>query len=310
MLQSVFHVTASSATVSAQVKTALDNPAQAREQIVTASRETLRASVADVRPLPPLAGDAPTSFHDSQGLPQADPKLLAMLRALKELYRRNGKEFDADGFLEDMSRFQSSVQSAQSSLQAQLGSLPTRTTATSVSAQSQSVRIDLRGEIVESDPLALDLTGAGLRFSVPQAGKAFDLMETGTTQRMPTAGAGTFFLALDRNGNGRIDDGGELFGTQHGAVHGFAELARFDANGDRRIDENDSVYNELRLVQDPAGAEALLTLAQAGVRALLLDFADADATLGAAGRVAQLGSFERADGSQGLLADVLLNVIV
>lgn len=310
MLQSIFQVTASSATVSAQVRTAQENPAQAREQVLTASRETLRASIADARSLPPLTGDAPSPSTDSQGLPQADPKLLAMLRALKELYRRNGKEFDADAFLEDMSHFQSSVQSAQSSLQMQLGSLPARAAATSVSAQSQSVRIDLRGEIVESDPLVLDLGGAGLRFSAPQAGKAFDLMETGTAQRMPTAGAGVFFLALDRNGNDRIDGGGELFGTQHGAAHGFAELARFDANGDRRIDENDAVYNELRLVQDPAGAQALLSLAQAGVRALLLEFADVDATLGAAGRVAQLGGFERADGSQGLLADVLLNVVV
>ena len=39
-------------------------------------------------------------------------------------------------------------------------------------------------------------------------------------------------LALDRNGNGRIDDGRELFGDQHGAANGFAELARFDDNGD------------------------------------------------------------------------------
>ncbi len=58
---------------------------------------------------------------------------------------------------------------------------------------------------------------------------------------------GTAFLALDRNGNGRFDDGRELFGDQHGAVDGYEELARFDANADGIIDREDPVFDRLRL---------------------------------------------------------------
>ena len=56
---------------------------------------------------------------------------------------------------------------------------------------------------------------------------------------------GDAFLAIDRNGNGSIDDGTELFGDQNGAAHGFAELAKFDSNHDGVINAQDDDFDKL-----------------------------------------------------------------
>jgi hypothetical protein len=67
------------------------------------------------------------------------------------------------------------------------------------------------------------------------------------------AGTEQAFLWLDRNGNGTVDDGGELFGNytllQNGtrAPNGFEALREFDQNADGVIDENDPVWTELQL---------------------------------------------------------------
>ena len=114
-------------------------------------------------------------------------------------------------------------------------------------------------------------------------------------------------LALDRNGNGRIDDGRELFGDQHGAANGFAELARFDDNGDGRIDAADAVFDQLRLLRfDAQGRQQLQTLGEAGVSAIDLRARDVSIALGAYDQIAQLGRFEFADGRSGQAADLLL----
>ena len=56
------------------------------------------------------------------------------------------------------------------------------------------------------------------------------------------------FLALDSNGNGRIDDISELFGNRFEG--GYAELARYDSNGDGKISQADLIWSELRVWQD------------------------------------------------------------
>lgn len=67
--------------------------------------------------------------------------------------------------------------------------------------------------------------------------------------------SGLFFLALDRNGNSKIDDGSELFGnaTQlHAAKahNGFEALAQYDLNGDGAIDSADDIWTSLILWED------------------------------------------------------------
>ena len=52
-------------------------------------------------------------------------------------------------------------------------------------------------------------------------------------------GKGSGFLALDKDGNGKIDDGNELFGTK--SSDGFGDLREYDSDGSGWIDENDEI---------------------------------------------------------------------
>lgn len=103
----------------------------------------------------------------------------------------------------------------------------------------------------------------------------FDIDADGTAEEISRLGPGSGFLALDKNGDGVINDGSELFGAKTG--NGFAELAEYDEDGNGWIDENDSVFNNLKVwVQDENGTDRLVGLAQAGVGAIYLGSADTD----------------------------------
>lgn len=157
------------------------------------------------------------------------------------------------------------------------------------------------------DPLVLDLAGNGFSTTGLSRPVRFDLDADGRMDSISAPSGDDALLALDRNGNGRIDDGRELFGDQHGAANGFAELARFDDNGDGRIDAADAVFDQLRLLRfDAQGRQQLQTLSEAGVSAIELRARDVDIALGAYDQIAQLGQFEFADGRSGKAADLLL----
>lgn len=157
------------------------------------------------------------------------------------------------------------------------------------------------------DPLVLDLAGNGFSTTGLSRPVRFDLDADGHMDSISAPSGDDALLALDRNGNGRIDDGRELFGDQHGATNGFAELARFDENADGRIDAADNVFDQLRLLRfDAQGGQHLQTLAQAGVSAIDLQARDVSIALGAYDQIAQLGRFEFANGRSGQAADLLL----
>lgn len=112
-----------------------------------------------------------------------------------------------------------------------------------------SLQVEIRtGSFVESDPLILDLDGNGTQILPPGKGTWFDLDGDGKEDRTAWVAGRDAFLALDRNGNGSIDNGKELFGDQNGAPSGFDELAKFDDNGDGRINAGDRVFDGLLLV--------------------------------------------------------------
>lgn len=159
----------------------------------------------------------------------------------------------------------------------------------------------------KTDPLVLDLAGNGFATRGLDDAVRFDLDADGRSDRISAPSGDDALLALDRNGNGRIDDGRELFGDQNGAASGFAELAKYDDNDDGHIDAQDAVFERLRLLRfDAEGRQHSQSLSRAGVAAIELGARDVKIALGAYDEIAQLGRFEFVDGRSGQAADLLL----
>ena len=128
--------------------------------------------------------------------------------------------------------------------------------------------ISLRlGDAKMKDPLVINFGGTAAQLTDTKF--SFDLDSDGTADRISFVGAGSGFLALDKNGDGKIDNGGELFGPASG--NGFSELAAYDQDKNNWIDENDAVYAQLQVwIKDAEGKDSLSTLAQKNVGAIYL----------------------------------------
>lgn len=167
-------------------------------------------------------------------------------------------------------------------------------------------RLALGDAALPKDPLVLNFGGAAT--SLSGASGSFDLNADGRDETMALLASGSAFLALDRSGNGEIDDGRELFGPTTG--NGFDELSAQDADGNGWIDEGDPVFGRLRLwSRDAEGNDRVATLAEKGVGALYLGRVDSPFALKDQNRQLQAqvratGVFLREDGSAGTLQQV------
>jgi hypothetical protein len=141
------------------------------------------------------------------------------------------------------------------------------------------------GEPSYHTPLVLDLDGDGILTSAPEDGVSFDLRQTGSPVQTAWPRGGDALLVMDRNGDGAITDGGELFGNALATEgsrykNGFRMLSELDrkdrgGNNNKRIDSRDDLFFSLLLWRDAnrdgksAPAE-LSTLEQAGVVSISL----------------------------------------
>lgn len=157
----------------------------------------------------------------------------------------------------------------------------------------------------KKDPLVINYAApaAQLREQL----QSFDVDADGQAEQIQTLAAGSGWLALDRNGDGQVNDGSELFGTRSG--DGFADLAAHDEDGNGWIDENDAVYGQLRLWVQEGGSGPLLTLREADVGAIFLGKVASPFQLGnspqaAGGEIAATGLFLRDSGGAGTAQQV------
>lgn len=113
------------------------------------------------------------------------------------------------------------------------------------------------------------------------------------------------FLAYDRNGNGVIDNGSELFGDQTGYANGFLNLSQYDKNSDGVIDQGDEIYNQLSLLGvDGNGDFVNRAISESDVAAIYLQYRNTSQAVNEYDRIAQLSHFQFSNGDQGLAADI------
>jgi len=164
-------------------------------------------------------------------------------------------------------------------------------------------------------PIILDLDGDGVETTTLQSGTYFDHAADGFAEKSAWVGKDDGLLVRDLNGNGIIDSGRELFGSEtllangKKAANGFEALKELDSNGDGVIDALDAAFSELRIWKDANGNGRtddgeLLTLAEAGVQSINLAYTNSN-TVDAQGNAhQQIGSYTTTDGQTRKAADV------
>ena len=158
-----------------------------------------------------------------------------------------------------------------------------------------------------TDPLVINLDNNVTQVSDQTF--RFDIDADGTLDTISMLGPGSGYLALDKNGDGIINDGSELFGTASG--NGFADLAAYDSDGNGWIDEADKIFDKLRIwSKDANGRDVLVGLGAAGVGAIYLGSADTEFSLNSAKTnstnavIRQTGIFLYENGNAGTIQHV------
>lgn len=160
------------------------------------------------------------------------------------------------------------------------------------------------------DPLVINFDGKAVELTEQKFD--FDIDADGKLDKISFVMPGSGFLALDKNGNGIIDDGSELFGTQSG--NGFADLAQYDEDGNGWIDENDSIFAKLVIwTKDAQGNDIYNTLFDHNIGAIYLGSANTnfdlkDSNNNLHGQVLSTGIYLEEDGQIGTVQQIDLAV--
>lgn len=128
--------------------------------------------------------------------------------------------------------------------------------------------ISLRaGDATKVDPLVINFGGSAAELTDTKF--AFDLDSDGQEENISFVRQGSGLLVFDKNNDGKVNDGSELFGPRTG--DGFAELGVYDEDGNQWIDENDSIYDRLSIwTKSEDGSDSLNSLRSSSIGAIFL----------------------------------------
>lgn len=160
------------------------------------------------------------------------------------------------------------------------------------------------------DPLVVNFGRASTELTSTKF--SFDIDSDGQKDNISFVKSGSGFLAFDKNKDGKINNGSELFGPETGS--GFMELKAYDDDNNGWIDENDAIYEQLQIwTKDDQGQDQLFALGQKGIGAIYLNavaspFELKDSVNSMNGVIQQSSVFLRENGSAGTIQHVDLSV--
>lgn len=160
------------------------------------------------------------------------------------------------------------------------------------------------------DPLVVNFAGGSAELKEQKF--SFDLDNDGTLNNVSFVKEGSGFLVLDKNGDGIINNGAELFGPATG--NGFLELAAYDKDGNGWIDENDPIFDKLQIwTKNGNGEDELFAIGQLGIGAIYVKginsaFELKNPSNELQGKIQQTGVFLRENGVPGTLQYVDMTI--
>lgn len=159
------------------------------------------------------------------------------------------------------------------------------------------------------DPLVLNMDSSS--FGLSDITIDFDLDSDGVLDSIHVPNSGSGFLVLDKNDNGNIDDGSELFGTKSG--DGFKDLAEYDSDKNGWIDESDAVFDDLKLlIHDSKGRATMKSIKDLGIGAIYLGSAETTLRLTGAeydkGMLRKTGFFLKESGEASTMQHIDLSI--
>ena len=161
------------------------------------------------------------------------------------------------------------------------------------------------------DPILLDLDGDGIRTTSVENGVYFDHEGDGFAENSAWVDKNDGILIIDKNNNGKLDNGNEIFGDNYiksngkKASSGFDALRDLDSNNDGIISAEDSEFNNIKILK---GDGTLLTLEEAGIISINLNSTAKNTVDENGNTLISQGTFVYADGTTGNLGDFNLAV--
>ena len=164
---------------------------------------------------------------------------------------------------------------------------------------------------IQNDPLLIDLDSNGIKTTTVNKGKFFDHQSDGFKELSAWVSDEDGILFIDKNNNGVIDNGSELFGENYvksdgtNATTGFDALADLDSNNDGVIDSSDTQFSNLKVQK---GDGTILSLGEAGISSINLDFQNVNQTDENGNIKIESGTFVKTDGTVGELGSYALQM--